>query len=1271
MSRVQSAPNIASPHWRVRVDTGGTFTDCLAATSDGRMSRAKVLSVGSLRATLIEQTGERAWRIRAPWNAPDSFLRGAAAALVRAPNDMRRIVAHDAREGLIELDAPLTAAARPGDTIDFRTGEEAPLLSARLATGTPCDAPLPRMEMRLATTRGTNALLERRGATVALFVTRGFADLLRIGDQTRPDLFALDVRKPAPLTELAFEMDERLGADGSVVRALDPASVDAAAEQALREGATVGAVALLHADVNGVHERAVRDRLRQLGFSRVVISSDVAPTIGLLARAQTTVADAYLAPVMDEYLHNVERGVGAGSLRVMTSAGGLVSRASFRPIDGLLSGPAGGVAGALRAAQRAGLRRALAFDMGGTSTDVSRLDGHVRYTYEHEVAGVRIRAPALAIESVASGGGSVCAFDGLRLLVGPESAGASPGPACYGAGGPLTVTDVNVLLGRIDPGAVQVPIDERAAHYAAERTLADVRAARGDNVTLEELLESFAAIADEIMAGAARRVSVRDGFDPADYALIAFGGAGGLHACAVAAALGASTVLLPPDAGVLSAAGLHSASVERFAHRQLLRTLRDNADQVRAVVQELEREALMLLREEGVEESSATVRRRIVEARYAGQESALSIEWDGASPLDEACEAAHRAVFGHAPTEREVEIVSVRVVASSRVDAVVPATDAANGPPAQTPRTRRVWTNGAWVDAPVFVRDSLRPGERIAGPALLFDEHSAAFVPPGWSGAADVMGAVLLLHDAANASADPRGPGAARLELFTNRLRFVADEMGEALRRTALSTNVKDRLDFSCAVLDRAGELVVNAPHIPVHLGAMGVCVRRVREAIDIRPGDVVITNHPAFGGSHLPDVTLIAGVFDGDSLIGYTACRAHHAEIGGVAPGSMPAAATRLADEGVVIAPTRLIDAGAPRYDALRALLAAPPYPSRRIDENIADVRAQVAACARGSDALRALAHEFGLAQTHELMEQIKEHSDAQLAGALRAMGDVEAAANDAMDDGSPVRVRIHVRDGRIAIDFAGSAPVHPGSLNATEAIVRSAVVYALRLLVREDVPLNEGLMRRVDLALPRGMLNPAFEGDAAAMPAVAGGNVETSQRMVDVLLRALGLCADSQGTMNNTVFGNERYSHYETIGGGAGATPRAAGASGVHTHMTNTRITDVEVLERRCPVRVERFTLRRGSGGVGAHRGGDGLVRELLFLEPATLSMLTQRRLVRPRGARGAPGSSVSSGSPGRQRIVRASGETIELPPIAHAEMAPGDRLIIETPGGGAWGV
>ncbi len=1250
------------------IDTGGTFTDCLGRGPDGIWRRAKVLSTGAVRATLAARVGPDEITLELPpGNWPDEFFTGFTVRLTAAKSPTVNVAGFSAATRSLRLAAPVPDDWMPGQLLTLDSGEEAPILGARVLTGTPRNSPLPQLTMRLATTRGTNSLLEDQGAPVVLFVTEGFGDLLEIGDQRRPDLFALNIVKPPPLARWVVEVPGRLDASGATVRDLDEAELRArfAAAQGTWPANAVAAVALLHSDLNPAHERRVAEILRAAGFAHVSQSAQLAPFVKILPRAQTAVINAALAPIMDAYFDGVARYLDHGRLRVMTSAGGLVARAACRPCDMLLSGPAGGLVGAVAAARAAGLNRVLTFDMGGTSTDVARWDGEWDYQSSHAVGRAVLLAPALKIESVAAGGGSICGGRGGQLFVGPESAGAQPGPACYGAGGPLTITDVNLLLGRLDPQRFGLPARAEDSRARLDELRRQLVSGCDRDFPNESLLQGFLDIANERMADAIRRISVREGYAPAEYALVAFGGAGGQHACAIANQLGVRQILFPAEAGHLSARGLGHAAIERFAERQLLQTLADDGGSLEPVWHELEDAAAAQLRREEDLPPSGPPRRQ-AGLRLAGQEAALTVDAPQGTDLRAAFATRFGEVFGYTP-KGEVEVTALRVIAGAAGPKVV-AEKFFKSAQAFSPSTQALWHAGAWHETPVFDRAELQAGATIAGPALVADASCTLVVEPGWSGVVGGQGSILLEPDKAPPPlrGEVAAPAAVERELFTQRFRALVEAMGTQLQRTALSTNVKERLDFSCGLLDPAGRLVANAPNIPVHLGALGLCVRLVEEHLPLGPGDVAITNHPAFGGSHLPDVTVITPIFDDTGRrLGYAASRAHHAEIGGTRPGSMPPGAHHLAEEGVVLEPFRLFTGGREDFAALEHRLCAGAWPTRRLADNLADVRAQVAANVLGARLLRQLAARHGAARIASAMDDLRAHAADMLGKKLRAEPPGVRPAEQFFDDGTPIRVAVEVRAGRLRVDFSGTAGMHPLGLNAPPAIARAAVLYVLRLLAGGDLPLNEGLLEPVELILPPGLLNPIFTGNAAHDPAVAGGNVETSQRVVDTLLLALGRAACSQGTMNNFVFGDATRGYYETIGGGAGAGPGFAGASAVQVHMTNTAITDPEILERRYPVRLWRFAVRRGSGGAGRWRGGDGLVRELEFLAPQSASLLTQRRATGPDGASGG-----HAGEPGKQTLCHAGGQKEILPSLAHFEVTPGDILSIETPGGGGWG-
>lgn len=1262
--------------WRIFIDTGGTFTDALGLSPDGRTTRAKVLSSGVLRARIGDVIDSSTLRLEEAWHATNDLPRGWRLRLQHpgGPSAIE-IAGFESTTSTLRLRSPLPAAAAVGAIVEIESGEEAPIVAARLMTGTPGDRPLPPVSMRLATTRGTNALLTGAVAPTALFITRGLGDLLEIGTQQRPDIFALNIRKPMPVHRRVVEVHERLAADGSVISPPDLEALEASAKRLRDEGIECAAVALLHGDVNPGHERAVASLLRGLGFRVVCTSGDVAPFVKLLPRAQTTVIEAALSPIVSSYLERIAAALPGGRLDALTSAGGLVPSRAFRAKDSLLSGPAGGVVGAAAAAKSAGEPEIVAFDMGGTSTDVSRWAGRLEHVFEHTVADATLVAPAADVHTVAAGGGSICEFDGSALLVGPGSAGADPGPACYGRGGPLTVTDIQLLCGRMWPAGIAVPLDIPAAEQALAALLARMDHAGGGPRSRENVLDGLLAVAAERIAGAIRTVSTRRGHDPRSASLLAFGGAGGQIACMVAERLGMSRIIVPRDAGLLSARGLAAARFERIAHRQLLAPLKELAEGLDLIVADLRSEAAAALSPTLVEIGEDPDRleyRAIAALRLHGQETPLELEFRNAAELTPGFEREYQRVFGYRPDGSDLELVWLRVAVAGGE----PIDDDGLGRGPHAPAARRLGeqvlrSGGRAHTVEVLHRDGLgAPGERLEGPALIVEGHCTTVVDQGWNVAVLPDGSLRLDRTAVDAPIASPSLEEAEVELFTTRMESIARSMGESLRRTSFSVNVKERLDYSCAVLDGEGRLVACAPHVPVHLGSLGVCVRAVLRRISIAPGDVVVTNHPACGGSHLPDVTVISGAFDDkDRAIAYVAARAHHAEIGGIRPGSMPPNAARLGDEGVVIAPMHVVRAGAPRFDALEQALRAGRYPTRALHANLEDIRAAIAACASGVSEIQSLAQSHGRTRLASMLDAIQRRSALAAGETIRALGALDRRLADEMDDGSPLRIHARAEGDRLTLDFTGSADVHPGNLNATPAIVSSCVLYVMRVLGGggRDLPLNEGLMRPVRLILPGGMLNPPFDPDADpdTQPAVVGGNVETSQRLVNLLLSGLGVCAESQGTMNNLIFGDSTRSYYETICGGAGAGPNFDGASAVHTHMTNTRITDPEILERKYPVRLERFAIRRGSGGAGVFRGGDGAERTIRFLAPMSLSLLTQRRVHGPRGGDGG-----DPGAPGEQWIEHADGRIERLEPLDSREVRRGDQVIIRTPGGGGWG-
>lgn len=1247
--------------YQISIDTGGTFTDCIGRDPAGRIMYRKVLSSGCIRGEIVSWISDTEFRIKESWEVPEGFIKGYGLVLTASPGKKYRVTAYDPASASIRIDRPLPPRLHGKKlTFEVSTGEEAPVLGIRLITQTPLGKSFPPVEIRLGTTIGTNALLERRGAETILVTTSGFGDILHIGNQQRPDIFARKIDKPPPLADGVIEVEERIDSRGNILQNIEIKTLEEKLLKIKNKDVVSIGISFLNAYRNPGHELQAADLARHLGFRHISVSSDLSKMIKYLDRTETTVVNAYLAPGIRNYLKEISAQSDARSFRVMTSAGGLIRASHFQPVDSLLSGPAGGVVGAALKGKQLGEDRLITFDMGGTSTDVSRFDGGFEYLYDLTVGDAHIMSPALTIETVAAGGGSICGFDGYRLYVGPESAGAHPGPACYGAGGPLTLTDINLLAGKLHPSNFSIPIYPEAAEKKLSALADRIEQSSGSRPSAAGLIGSFIDIADEIMAGAIRKISVQKGYNPAEYSLVSFGGAGGLHACHIASLLGIRKIILPEEAGLLSAYGIGHARVERFATRQILQPFVKYAGKIEREFTELEKEAISKLLEEDIPEHQIEIRSRKLYLRYQGQDHSIDIEYDNKSDLIQLFKETYRSVFGHAVDNRIVEVEAIRVVASDRETGLEKA---------QSPEKTTAAVPGLKPEKGprLFYADQLSPGHVIEGPALLLDSFSTTFIENNWT--YTMQGnrtGILVSGQGGKRATGSNRPYEAELELFTNRFMAIAEHMGAMLQRTAFSVNIKERLDFSCALLDSGGNLVANAPHIPVHLGGLGVCVKALLRNFQFKPGDTLITNHPAFGGSHLPDVTTVSPVFDDNrKLTGFVVNRAHHSEIGGVSPGSMPPAAGSLAEEGVVIPPFLLVENGKADWEGIHRILTGSPYPSRNPGENLADLNAALAANKKGADTLLALIREHGSERIDFFFNALRKHARDRIAAILDKIPDGTYRAREMLDDGSPIEVNIRKEPGSCIIDFSGSAPVHPSNMNATVAIVHSVVIYVLRMLLDENIPLNDGLLDPVVIHVPPGMLNPDFPEDPSLCPAVVGGNVEISQRLTDTLLKAFGTMAASQGTMNNVLFGNERFGYYETLAGGTGAGEGFHGSDAVHHHMTNTRITDPEVIEFRYPVRILRTCIRKGSGGGGRFRGGNGMIREYMFTEKVNLSLLTQRRQSGPYGMDGG-----EPGKKGRQFIVKTDGSVVQLDSIVNTDLEPGDRLIIKTPGGGGFG-
>ncbi len=1160
--------------------------------------------------------------------------------------------------------------------------KDAAVQGVRQVLGLAHGQPVPAgASIKMGTTVATNALLERKGDRTLLLITQGLGDLLRIGYQNRPKLFDLNIVLPSMLYEQVAEIEERVSAQGDVITPLDEERAAAALKNAYDNGIRAVAIAFMHGYRHTDHEARVAAIARHIGFTQVSVSHDVSPLMKLVSRGDTTVVDAYLSPILRRYVDQVSNELQvdsrAGSrLLFMQSNGGLTDAKLFQGKDAILSGPAGGVVGMVQTGKIAGFEKLIGFDMGGTSTDVAHFDGVYERAFETEVAGVRMRAPMMHIHTVAAGGGSILHFDGARYRVGPDSAGANPGPACYRRGGPLAVTDANVLLGKIQPDhfpdvfgpQANEPLDADIVVKKFSELAENIAEKTGDKeLKVEEVAEGFLRIAVENMANAIKKISVQRGYDVTEYTLNCFGGAGGQHACLVADSLGISKVLLHPFAGVLSAYGMGLADIRAMREAQIEQPLNDGSErELTMSFKKLEQDAVAELEGQGIARDQITVIHQ-VHLRYEGTHQPLLVDFAGISEMHQAFEEAHKSRFGFAVAQRRlmVEALSLEAVATMDVAGEVETSVSSDAP---TPNVRQhvdMWSESAWRSTPLYHRDDLAPGHVIDGPAIIVEANSTNAIEAGWRAEFNRFGHLLLTRiqpkeevEAVGTSVDP-----VMLEVFNNLFMSIAEQMGVTLANTAYSVNIKERLDFSCALFDDEGALVANAPHVPVHLGSMSDSVRTIAQlnAGKMRPGDVFMLNAPFNGGTHLPDVTLITPVFndEGDDILFYVGSRGHHADIGGRTPGSAPPDSRHIEEEGVLIDNWKLVDQGALREAATRELLESGRYPCRNVDQNMADITAQIAANETGVSEIRKMVRHFGLDVVQAYMGHVQDNAEEMVRRVIDVLKD--SSFTYPLDSGAEIKVAIKVdKANRSAvIDFTGTSDQDEKNYNAPLAVTKAAVLYVFRTLVDDDIPLNEGCLKPLQVIAPKGsMIHAQYPA------AVIAGNTEVSQSITDTLYGALGVIAGSQGTVNNFVYGNDTYQNYETICGGTGAGPDFDGASAVHCHMTNTLMTDPEVLEWRYPVRLEEFRIRPQSGGKGRHSGGNGIVRRLRFLEPMTTTVLTSHRITRPFGVNGG-----EEGSPGRNAVERADGRIEELAGNDETEMAQGDIFIMETPGGGGY--
>lgn len=1193
--------------WQFWIDRGGTFTDVVGRSPDGKLHVEKLLSEN-------------------PEFYSDSAIEG-----------MRRLL------GVAKSDT------FPDDLIS---------------------------SIKMGTTVATNALLERRGAKTLLAITKGFADALAIGTQHRPRLFDLNITRPKMLYDRVLEIPERLFADGRVETPLDVDVVKTGLVDAWEAGYRSVAIALLHADRHSDHEQSVAQLAREVGFTQVSPSHDVIPLMKLVSRGDTTVADAYLSPVLRYYVEQVVHNIGDAPLYFMQSNGGLVESHHFRGRDAILSGPAGGVVGMAEAAKAIGAHKVIGFDMGGTSTDVSHYAGTYERTLDTTVAGVRIRAPMMDIQTVAAGGGSRCIFDGLRFRVGPESAGAHPGPAAYRQGGPLTITDCNILLGRIQPDhfpAVfgengEERLDINSVRAAFDNLAAQVNQSLSSPKNVEQLAEGFIELAIENMANAIKTVSVQRGHDLSEYTLVSFGGAGGQHACRIADALGMDHVLIHPMAGVLSAYGMGLANLRVLRQRTVALALdANNLSKIENMTQALRAQAVADLQAQAPADTAINVS-VVFHLRFEGSDTTLPVPASAWEDMKITFEEAHRKLFGFSQHDKPIFAESVEVEAIGANEQLSQLSHSPQKPrsPKAAAEEISLWVDGSWSTAPVFKRGRLAPGQRLIGPVIISENTGTTVVEPGWRVDVLTSGELLLVRDISRSDKIDVGTGAdpIQIEVFNSLFMSIAEQMGAVLQNTAHSVNIKERLDFSCAVFDLNGDLVANAPHMPVHLGSMGESVRAVLKAHDqtMGPEDMFITNAPYNGGTHLPDITVVAPVYDQSSgqRVFFVAARGHHADIGGLTPGSMSPHSRSIDEEGVLFDTAPMVRRGVFLESDIIDVFKSGDLPARNVDQNMADLRAQAAACTKGTKELHAAITHYGLDSVTAYTSHVKDNAEEAVRRVIASLTNGTFIAP--MDDGAEIHVSVSVdHETRSAtIDFTGTSGQRDTNYNAPSAVVRAAVLYVFRTLVDDDIPLNEGCLKPLNIILPpKCMLNPSYPA------AVVAGNVETSQIICDALYSALGKLAASQGTMNNLTFGNSDYQYYETICGGTGAGPSFNGTDAIQSHMTNSRLTDTEVLEWRYPVLVESFSVRQNSGGGGKYKGGDGARRRIRFLEPMSVSILAGRRSTVPFGIQG--GQNALSGA---TTIERRDGSKESLSYADSTSVQSGDVVVVETPGGGGYG-
>jgi 5-oxoprolinase (ATP-hydrolysing) len=1195
-------------HWQFWIDRGGTFTDVIGISEQGDLEVIKLLS---------ENTQQY----------PDSSIEG-----------IRQIL------GL----------------------KKSQIINTELIS-----------HVKMGTTVATNALLEHRGAKVLLLITKGFADLPSIGYQNRADIFALNIKKPESLYSDCFEVDERISAEGSVLKSMDCSRLKERLIEARKEGFDSIAIALMHSYKNPEHELKLEQLVRDMGFESISTSHKLSPLPRLVPRTDTTLIDAYLSPILKRYIGQVEQSLGAASLQFMQSNGGLTQAQHFSGCNSILSGPAGGVVGMVETAKQLGFDRIIGFDMGGTSTDICLYQGSYQQTLDSEIAGIRIRAPMLDIHTVAAGGGSCLSYKDQRFQVGPESAGALPGPASYGRGGPLTVTDVQVVLGRIRPdcfpkvfsSSSDQPLDRVRVNDAFNQLTQHINSEHSHPWSVEKVAEGFLQIAIANMANAIKHMTTEKGLNAEDFVINCFGGAAGQHVCLVAEQLGVKQILVHPLASLLSAYGMGLADSVIIV-QQSISTLLSN-ESLKDVVpafKDLQEEALSKMYRQGITNATTYCQ---LSLRYQGSDNCIELDVDGShrtffnKELTHKFNDLHGELFGFAEQNKAIIIDKITVEArhKPKVVAFKNIAETSNNQNDDLIAEHAVYIKGQYQQISFYPWKLLEKEVIYPGPLVIFSPSTTIIVEPDWHAELQSNGAIVLEHrpkmiedeEVDSLKLDP-----IRLELFSNLYQAIAEQMGNVLARTAHSVNIKERYDFSCAIFDDQGNLIANAPHMPVHLGSMGESIKAVLDLATLKEGDVYLINNPYQGGTHLPDLTVVTPVFDNNKLIYLLGCRGHHADVGGIAPGSMPSNSTNIEEEGCLFKCFKLVDEGAFQEAQLLKALSKGPYPARNPEQNIADLKAQIAANNKGRQEMQKAFKQHGQEAVLQYMQYVQDNAEQILRRVISTLKD--GSYNYPMDNGANiiVNIRVNTLEGSATVDFTGTTKQMNNNFNAPSAICRAAVLYVFRCLINDDIPLNDGCLRPLKIIIPEGsMLNPQ------APAAVVAGNVETSQAITDAIFCALGVISGSQGTMNNLTFGDQKLQYYETIAGGAGATEVSSGASGVQTHMTNSRITDPEILERRFPVLLTHYGYRSGSGGNGKCRGGDGLIREIQFLEPMTVNILSGNRLHSPPGLAGG-----EAGKPGINQLIKSNKEIIDLAGTCELSIATGDKLRIKTPGGGGFG-